>query len=270
MEQLYQDYRDLAEFFLIYTTEAHAIDDKHPVKYAKKLGIREHTTYGERCTVADRLMMDKKLTIPCLIDNMDNTNQEAYKSWPTRVFLVRTDGSLGVAAKRGPWGYRPGREAVRKWLAEFRETGKEPSVPKFEEGKSARGASPDIGEPSSEERAVLIGELTRELMEFSRSGDQERALEVALEAHQHAKTLHEQGDEFAAGMLSMTKYNVACMYSVLGRKDKAFEYLNALIDAGGSADDFTGNLADQIEDDKDFDNIRDDPRYGDVLEKAGR
>ena len=104
MEEMYQTYKDIAEVYIVYISEAHAVDDSWPVPYAKDLGIKEHTTYGERCGVADKLTKDKKLTIPCLIDGMDNAVEKRYKGWPDRVFLVRKDGKLGVAGQRGPWG----------------------------------------------------------------------------------------------------------------------------------------------------------------------
>ncbi len=129
MERLYQDYKDIAEFYLVYISEAHAVDDSHPVPYAKELGIREHKSYGERCTTAGRLMKDKQLTIPCLVDRMDGEMEKAYKAWPDRIFLVRTDGKLGVAARRGPWGFKPALKEATTWLAEFRKTGKEPAIP---------------------------------------------------------------------------------------------------------------------------------------------
>ncbi len=132
MERLYQDYKDVAEFYIVYISEAHASDDSWPVPYAKEKGIKEHKTYGERCTVADRLVKDKKLTIPCLIDNMDNAAADAYQGWPDRVFLIDTDGRLDVAAKQGPWGFKPGLDATKKWLAEYKKDGKGPSPKKGE------------------------------------------------------------------------------------------------------------------------------------------
>jgi hypothetical protein len=129
MERMYQSYKDIAEFYIVYISEAHAEDDSSPVPYAKDLGIKEHTTYGERCGVADKLAKDKKLTIPCLVDGMDNAVEKRYKGWPDRVFVVRKDGKLGVAAQRGPWGFAPGLEAAEAWLAKYKETGKEPALP---------------------------------------------------------------------------------------------------------------------------------------------
>lgn len=115
---------------MVYINEAHAADGSWPVPYAKEKGINEHTNYGERCTTAQMLLDEKKLTIPCIIDGMDNKVNEAYKAHPDRVFLVRKDGKLAVAAARGPWGFKPGLTATEEWLAEFKDTGEEPELPK--------------------------------------------------------------------------------------------------------------------------------------------
>jgi len=122
---MYQDYKDIAEFRLVYISEAHAVDDRRPVPYAVEKNISEHTTYGERCSVAGRLLTDEKLTIPSIIDKMDNKVAEDYDAHPNRVFLIQKDGKLGVAAGTGPRGWRPGLKGVKAWLTEYKATGKE-------------------------------------------------------------------------------------------------------------------------------------------------
>jgi hypothetical protein len=133
MEKLYQDYKDIAEFRIVYISEAHAIDDRRPVPYAIDKGIKEHKTYGERCSVAQRLVDEGKLTIPSVIDKMDNHVDKAYDAHPNRLFLVRKDGKLGVAGGRGPWGWEPSMEQAQKWLAQYKKTGIEPELPKKED-----------------------------------------------------------------------------------------------------------------------------------------
>lgn len=129
MQKMYDEYKDVAEFRMIYIREAHAADGTWPVGYAKEKGITEHKDYGQRCETAERLLNDENLTIPCIIDGMDNAVNEAYSAWPDRVFLVRTDGRLAVAADRGPWGFKPGVDAAKAWLAEYKATGVEPPLP---------------------------------------------------------------------------------------------------------------------------------------------
>lgn len=129
MEKMFQDYKDIAEFRLVYINEAHASDGRRPVGYAKEKGISEHDNYEERCTTAEMLMEDKTLTIKFAIDRMDNKVSEAYKAHPDRIFLVRTDGRLAVAAKRGPFGFAPALKEVEKWLADYKKTESEPALP---------------------------------------------------------------------------------------------------------------------------------------------
>ncbi len=134
MEKMYQEYKDIVEFRMIYIREAHAADGNRPVGYAKAKGINQQTTYSERCTTAEMLMAEKKLTIPCLIDGMDNAANLAYRAQPDRVFLVRKDGRLAVAADRGPWGFQPGVEEVEAWLKEYKRTATEPDLPRSQSG----------------------------------------------------------------------------------------------------------------------------------------
>lgn len=128
MEKMYQDYRDIAEFRLIYIREAHAADSSWPMPIAKEKGINEHTSYEDRCKTAEMLINDNSLTIPTLIDEMDNVANDAYRAWPDRVFLIRSDGRLAVAAKRGPFGFEPGLKESMEWLKTFRESGTEPPL----------------------------------------------------------------------------------------------------------------------------------------------
>jgi len=150
MEKIYKDFSNIAEIRLVYINEAHATDSNWPVGYAKELGITQHKNYGERCEVAKKLLDDKKLTIPTVIDGMDNKVNKAYKAWPDRIYLVRSDGKLAVAAKRGPWGYKPALEAAREWLTAFKETGKEPAAPKAisakPPAKHGKASGPYVGE----------------------------------------------------------------------------------------------------------------------------
>ncbi len=145
MEQMYQDYKDIAEFRIVYIREAHAADSDWSVLYAKTKGINNHKDYGERCAVADSLVKDKKLTIPFIIDKMDNKTNEAYSAWPDRVFVVRSDGRLAVAGNRGPWGFAPAIEEAEEWLAAFKKTGAEPKLAESDEKTDGGSAGDEAG-----------------------------------------------------------------------------------------------------------------------------
>ena len=146
MEKMYREYKDIVDFRLVYIKEAHASDSRRPVNYAKEKGITEHDDYKERCSVAEMFFKEESLTIPCLVDHMDDSVNGAYKAWPDRIFLVRKDGRLAVAAKRGPWGFEPALNEAADWLKQYKKSGKEPGLPN---DAAAAGAERRIAPKSS-------------------------------------------------------------------------------------------------------------------------
>ena len=132
MESMYKEFKDIAEFRMVYIREAHASDGDRPNSVSRSLGITEHNNFEERCDTAKRLVEDKLLTVPTLIDDMENTVDAAYSAKPDRIFLVRTDGRLGVAGARGPKGFAPALADCKAWLVGFSLTGEEPELTEAE------------------------------------------------------------------------------------------------------------------------------------------
>lgn len=230
MEELYKNYKDDAAIFIVYVSEAHAADDRRPVPYAIKLGIKEHTTYGERCAVASRLVAEKKLTIPCLIDKLDNGAADAYQAWPDRIYLIRKDGTLAIAGNRGPWGFSPALKAAEKWLAQYKATGVEPAAV-----------------PLADARAKTRG-INRQMMTAYQGGDYAEAVRYAIEMH--------NVDPKDNGVM----YNVACFQCLAGNHKEAYDWLGKAINAG--YDD-----ADHLMADDDFKAIRTEERFRSIVKK---
>ena len=131
MQRMYEDYKDLAAFRIVYISEAHAVDDARPIEMAKAKNIFEHQNFGQRCSTAEMMMADEQISIPCIIDNMDNAVEKAYKALPDRLYIVRKDGRLAIASSRGPRGFKPAVEQTQEWLAEYRASGEEPELPEI-------------------------------------------------------------------------------------------------------------------------------------------
>lgn len=128
METMFKKYQDVAEFRMIYIREAHAADGQRPGRLGDQLKINEHQNYQDRCDVAQRLIKDRKLTMPMLIDDFVNSTDMAYQAKPDRVFLVQTDGRLAVAADRGPWGFAPALKECEDWLEKYSVKKEEPRL----------------------------------------------------------------------------------------------------------------------------------------------
>jgi len=125
---MHKTYGELVSFFIVYIREAHAADGDWPMSYAITEQIKEPTTFPERCALTEHLIEQGKLTVPSLVDGMDNAANDAYSAHPTRAFLVRKDGRLAVAGDEGPWGLKPALDEIDRWLAQLQKTGKEPPM----------------------------------------------------------------------------------------------------------------------------------------------
>ena len=144
---MYQKYRDVAEFRMIYIREAHASNGQRPNHISREKDISEHESFEQRCKTAEMLINDEELTIPCLIDSMDNKTDAAYSAKPDRAFLVDTDGKLVVAGARGPRGFSPALNDIEKWLSEFKKSSE--SKDGGSSKKKAEGSSKKSDEGSS-------------------------------------------------------------------------------------------------------------------------
>ncbi len=115
-----------------------------------------------------------------------------------------------------------------------------------------------------QQRFQKIEDLTQKLVEASRANKHQEALELSLEALRQCEIMAKSDPARIAPLLSRSHYNVACMYSLLGKKEDAVEYLNKAVTVGS----FDGNMVGQIERDSDFDNIRKEKGYIKALEIA--
>lgn len=116
---MYQKFKDIAEFRLIYIREAHALGTRRESPQAKKYDIIDPSTFGERCSLASAFIDNEKLTVPTIVDDIENTVSDAYDAFPDRIFVIDSDGKIALVAERGPWGFEPALAATAVWLAEF-------------------------------------------------------------------------------------------------------------------------------------------------------
>ena len=111
---MYQQYRDRAEFLFVYIREAHPRDEwQLDINESDRVVVAQPTTFDERQEVAQVCVKDLVLTMPCVVDDMDNTCDTAYAGWPERLFVIE-NGHIAFAGAQGPFGFEP--EAVAGWL----------------------------------------------------------------------------------------------------------------------------------------------------------
>ena len=133
-------FADLAAFYVVYIREAHAADSNWSERLARELNINQPKTYQARVEVARKCLVGLKISIPCLIDNMNNTTEKAYAGWPDRLYVVGKDGKIAYAGARGPRGFKP--PEVRKWLIQYKSSIAPTSQPASQPAKTAGDAPP--------------------------------------------------------------------------------------------------------------------------------
>ena len=118
MEKIYQEYKDRAEFLLVYIREAHP----DSVLFIAKDGTESLETILQTDDLASRsanaqvCLETLKLSFPSVVDRDDNAVNQAYSGWPDRFAIVGTDGRIAYYGKEGPAGFKPNE--VEEWLKE--------------------------------------------------------------------------------------------------------------------------------------------------------
>ena len=104
---MYKKYGDDVEFFIVYLREAHP-NSQYP----------QPTTFDARQGIAKTMCSKLDLSIPTVIDGLDNKVGRDYAGFPDRLYLVGRDGKIAFKGARGPFGFKPPEleEAIRKEL----------------------------------------------------------------------------------------------------------------------------------------------------------
>ena len=108
-------------FLGIYVREAHPIDGASSFANDKVgIRVRQHRTAEERMAAAQHCCGALHLTMPLLVDTLDDRVAHAYSGTPDRLYLIDRDGKVAYQGGRGPFGFRPGEleQAVLLLLVE--------------------------------------------------------------------------------------------------------------------------------------------------------
>ena len=69
--------------------------------------LRQHVTLDERLAAARQGVERLGLTMPVLVDGMDDAVSEAFAAWPERIYVVRADARLAYVGGPGPFAFEP-------------------------------------------------------------------------------------------------------------------------------------------------------------------
>jgi hypothetical protein len=70
--------------------------------------ITDPKTLEERNKVAKDFVKDFKVSLPVLVDTLDDAVNKAYFGWPDRLYVIDAAGKLAYVGSPGPGGFKPG------------------------------------------------------------------------------------------------------------------------------------------------------------------
>ena len=140
--QIYEDYKERADFLTVYVREAHPTDE-----WQMKSNLKDDVCYAQpktleqRVTIANDFVKRFNFTLPFGIDDMSNAANDAYAAWPERIYIIDESGRIAYRGGIGPFNYKP--EEAREWLAARY------GAVKHEAPKSSTNAAPATGAAAS-------------------------------------------------------------------------------------------------------------------------
>jgi len=110
--------RDRANVVFVYIAEAHALDEwQMQSNVDEGVLLRQHVTIDERFAAAREGVKRLGLTMPVLVDGMDDAVSAAFAAWPERLFVADAGGRLAFVGGPGPFEFDP--DAAAAALAEL-------------------------------------------------------------------------------------------------------------------------------------------------------
>jgi hypothetical protein len=105
---------------VVYIREAHPTDGwQVEANERDVVFFPQPKTFDERTSVADACALRLDLSIPTLIDDMENSTDQKYYALPDRLYLIGRDGRIAYRGAPGPWGFVAAEleKAIETYLA---------------------------------------------------------------------------------------------------------------------------------------------------------
>jgi hypothetical protein len=97
---------DQVQFLAVYVREAHPTDGWWMP--GSGIDFAQPTTTGQRTKVAVQCCSSLHITMPMLVDGVDDVVGHTYSGMPDRLYIISREGRVVYKGGRGPFGFSPG------------------------------------------------------------------------------------------------------------------------------------------------------------------
>ncbi|MCE9525739.1 MAG: deiodinase family protein [Planctomycetales bacterium] len=109
VDEIAGKYKDEVTFLGVYVREAHPIDGwRMSSNDDVDIAIAQPKTFEERVAVANTCHAKLKMSIPLLVDEIDDRVGHACSGMPSRLYVIDKNGKIAYKSGRGPFGFKPG------------------------------------------------------------------------------------------------------------------------------------------------------------------
>ena len=109
VDEIAGKFKDEVTFLGVYVREAHPIDGWRMTSNDDvEIAIAQPKTFEERLGVANTCHAKLKMSIPLLVDEIDDRVGNAYSGMPSRLYIIDKSGKIAFKSGRGPFGFKPG------------------------------------------------------------------------------------------------------------------------------------------------------------------
>ena len=105
----------------VYVREAHPTDGAASAGNARVgINVQQPRSAEERAEVARNCCAALHMTMPLVVDTLDDRVGHAYSGMPDRLYVIDRDGKVAYQGGRGPFGFKPAEmeQALVMLLAE--------------------------------------------------------------------------------------------------------------------------------------------------------
>jgi hypothetical protein len=104
---MHERYKEQVQFLAVYLREAHPVDGWSSGKDKVAGKILQPRTDEERSAVAVKCCATLKITMPIVVDAIDDRVGHAYSGMPDRLYIIDRAGKIAYQGGRGPFNFLP-------------------------------------------------------------------------------------------------------------------------------------------------------------------
>jgi hypothetical protein len=109
LEDLHARYKDRVAFLAVYVREAHPTDGWRMGSNDRVgIAIAQPQSFTDRINVATKCCSTLEMSMPLLVDTLNDRVGRAYSGMPDRLFVIDRAGKVAYKGGRGPFGFKPG------------------------------------------------------------------------------------------------------------------------------------------------------------------